>query len=857
MSAQTDFDWGTTSSGDSLLIWKLAWREFRYRPAFLILFTIHLSLGLYGLSLVNNFRLSLEGVLHQRSKNVLGADLGVSSRRDFLQADLEIIRKQLPEGTKEIGLYSMMTMGQKEKNVRLLGVNVIPDAYPFYGKLTFEDGSTHPGGVFLSDNEVWVYPEILTLFEVEIGEQIKIGNRHFKVTHVVERDDSETFSGVGVAPKVYINLEGAELADLLGPQSTKRREILWKLPNGLGSKELEALADKMEKELEDPAINLKSPKRVSQNLGRSLGYLYDFLGLVSLVALFLTIFGLGFLYRRYLIQRKNDLAIYACYGMKRSDLFKMMLIHLALLSLTGFLGTLILSGISFPLIAGLIGKLLPFALPPFPGIGPFVMSFLVAVVGTILLGLSILGPEMNFRPHEVFQSLEPPRVSKLKRLKWALPLLFFFWALSLVTAHSIQVGTLFFFSLVLLVVILTPISLGILKLIGKISPTGLTSRHLIRIFVNYPLATTTFFISLSMGTMLTQLIPQLEVGLKNEIETPGGGTVPDFFLFDIQDEEIASLKNFAKDNDVSLEALSPMIRGRLSEVNGEPFKRADEQEALTREEQRSRRIQNRGINLSFKEVFNWGETLIDGRAFSKKSGPEMGEISVETRYAKRLGLKIGDTMTFDIFDVPISGEVVSIRKVRWTSFLPNFFIVFGPGMLEDVPKTWLTGVSGVKDRGEFLRELYDQFPSVSSIDVSRVIGRIEKVLLQMSFALTAMSWLSIFVGLIVLAGMIHHQLKSREKNFILYKVMGLNHVRLRNLIILEFSSLALVSIIFGTLSSLVFNFVIIHLIFDGIVFTGFVGILLRGIGILFLVAAMTWWISRKVTNVPAKRILDD
>ena len=72
-----------------------------------------------------------------------------------------------------------------------------------------------------------------------------------------------------------------------------------------------------------------------------------------------------------------------------------------------------------------------------------------------------------------------------------------------------------------------------------------------------------------------------------------------------------------------------------------------------------------------------------------------GRIFMEEGFAERFGIKIGDTLEFDVQSVPISGKVVNFRKVNWNSFQPNFFISFQPGVLEEAPKVFIAALSNV------------------------------------------------------------------------------------------------------------------------------------------------------------------
>lgn len=58
--------------------------------------------------------------------------------------------------------------------------------------------------------------------------------------------------------------------------------------------------------------------------------------------------------------------------------------------------------------------------------------------------------------------------------------------------------------------------------------------------------------------------------------------------------------------------------------------------------------------------------------------PKPGEVSIEEGLAQRLGIKIGDTVTFTGDTREFSAKVSSVRKVDWESLRPNFFFI-SPG----------------------------------------------------------------------------------------------------------------------------------------------------------------------------------
>ena len=68
---------------------------------------------------------------------------------------------------------------------------------------------------------------------------------------------------------------------------------------------------------------------------------------------------------------------------------------------------------------------------------------------------------------------------------------------------------------------------------------------------------------------------------------------------------------------------------------------------------------------------------------------EQGAASVEEGLAKTLGLKLGDTLRFDMAGVLHEVRITSLRKVDWGSMRANFFVMFPVDHLDNVAVTYL------------------------------------------------------------------------------------------------------------------------------------------------------------------------
>ena len=178
-------------------------------------------------------------------------------------------------------------------------------------------------------------------------------------------------------------------------------------------------------------------------------------------------------------------------------------------------------------------------------------------------------------------------------------------------------------------------------------------------------------------------------------------------------------------------------------------------------------FRNRGFNLSYRKELSESERIVQGKEFSgvfDESKGDLAEISVEKRFAKRLGFKMGDVLKFDIESIPIEGKIVNIREVKWTSFQPNFFVQFQPGVLEMAPKTFIATIPSLplEKKHHIQDRLVRELPNISMVDVSRIVKRINEIIEQMSWALTFMSILCLFSGFVVIFSIANHQARTRR-----------------------------------------------------------------------------------------------
>ncbi len=134
---------------------------------------------------------------------------------------------------------------------------------------------------------------------------------------------------------------------------------------------------------------------------------------------------------------------------------------------------------------------------------------------------------------------------------------------------------------------------------------------------------------------------------------------------------------------------------------------------------RGREFANRDQNITWAEALGPRHNEItEGRWFTPAdTGKPL--VSVSTEYMKELNLKLGDTLQFDIAGETRSATISSVRKVKWDSFQPNFFLMFAPGLLDGSQGTWMTAAHLDASNPKVIAELVRRFPERVGVQCRR------------------------------------------------------------------------------------------------------------------------------------------
>lgn len=780
----------------------------RFRVTYLLVF-FTLVLGLSGIFIIEQLKSALLFSLKSQEKELLSSDIAMSARRPLSVDELNRFKDKLdPISSYRILDMSSMLYNPKKDESRLVELRVIEEGFPFYGSLDNANGPIDLGknvDFYTTEDCLLIHVDTMRSLELIQGQYLRLGDKNFRFCDVVLKDSSLGFRAFALAPRIYLSRKNLEGTGLYGEGSIASHSLHLKTSKSV--EELELIQKELQKEFSDPSLRINLPSDTSEQVARAGNVFSDYLQLISLVSFILSVVGTFYLFRGLIGQRLKDVAILRALGLGPNYVQMILLIGLFCVFLVAvpmayFVSLIItpalLSGIKT--VFGLELSLIKVSWRIWSSL-PLVSVFLFAAMMPVVRE-SVKIPVIIL----IQNQLTKQRGGAFKFWPWNLLAFSSLWALAVWASQSWKVGSLFLFSICAALGIFTLIFYLLKRFLNTLmgtqsslgSPFGLEWGIVLRRLIRQPLTTLISIISLGLGAMLLSLLFHIEKSVNQEF-TIEADSKPSLFLFDIQDEQVESLKSFFQEQQIEIQALSPMIRGKLMRINESQYKADDEANAgfRTREEENDSRFRQRMMNLSWAESLNSSESLVSGKAFtdSHEIASDETAVSVEKRFASRLGLKLDDRLEFDVLGVPVIGRVVNIRSVKWTSFRPNFFITFAPGALEEAPKTWLAAIGGLNqtDRVAVQNKIQKLFSNISVVDITQLVERLTTLFSRLKIALEMMAYFTILVGFVVVLSMTYHQLQKRESEMMLEKTLGIAPYRVIKMLALELLFVGLVA----------------------------------------------------------------
>ncbi|AXH64426.1 MULTISPECIES: putative ABC transporter permease subunit YbbP [Providencia] len=749
------------------MIWRWFWREWK-TPSLLIVW-LALTLAVACVLALGRISDRIENSMSYQSRELLAGDLVLRSSHPSDPAWLQEAQKEGLTLSQQIS-FSTMAYATEDEDARpqLVLVKAADKAYPLYGELI-----TEPAGVTPTKGEILVAPRLLELLNLNVGDNIDIGDATLKVSGKLIQEPDSGFNPFQIAPRVLIAIEDAPLtgAIQLGSRLTYRDMFA-------GDRQL---IDVFQQKYDQDLRNDQRWFTLSENngaVGKTFQRAQQFLLLSVLLTLLLAIAAVVVSMTHYCRSRHQLIAVLKTLGAGRSALRQWIIGQwLVILIAAALLGSLL--GLAFEgILMQILGAMLPKELPP-ASLMPWVWA-----IGTLFIIAIIVGS----RPYYQLMATQPSRVLREDAKSPVWPLYYY-----LPIVILIVVGGLFVFAGVnpLLWSILAGIVVVaiLLALIGWVGLWGL--RHIkfrqlsLRLSVSrllrQPLQTITQMSAFSLSFMLLALLILVRGDLLDRWQQQLPADSPNYFLINMNQSQLEPVTKLLAEFDVKPTEFNPVVLARLTDIN--------DQSAIEWADQRDPNNNTVRRELSL----TWQSDLAPANVVDKGTWPpKAGEVSIEQTVVKELGLKLGDKLTFNAGAQVFSATVSSIRTVDWESLRPNFYFIFSEESLSQMPATWLSSFHYEGD-GQLLTQLSRHYPTINVLDTGAIITQIQQILQQVSQALEVMVVLVIFCGLLLLLAQIQVGMSQRERELVVYRTLGASKKLMRRTLWSEFALLGLMA----------------------------------------------------------------
>jgi len=294
--------------------------------------------------------------------------------------------------------------------------------------------------------------------------------------------------------------------------------------------------------------------------------------------------------------------------------------------------------------------------------------------------------------------------------------------------------------------------------------------------------------SLALGLTAVLLLTFTRNDLVDAWRRSAPPDAPNRFLLGVQPEQLAPVKEFFAAHRIEVPDLYPMVRGRLTAVNGRKVSEADFSD------ERARRLVEREFNLSFTEQPPAHNTISAGRWFA----PLAREVSVEEGIAKTLGWSLGDELTFTVGSESFSAHVTSFRKLRWDSMKVNFFVIAPPKLLEGFPASYISAFRLPPGNEKRMLELSAKYPNLTVVDVGAAVRQAQGVIDQVITAVQFVFLFALGAGLLVLYSALVATEDERRREAAVMRVHGASRRQVTGSQRVEFLAMGLLAGLLAT-----------------------------------------------------------
>ena len=768
------------------LINKYALRDFSrsYKKLWVVTSTLFVSLLL--LSLTFSVKEALNSEIDNNSKELLGGDIQVTSGIDPLP---EKIIDEFDTLGKVSTAIEFATMLSKEgESPVFTELRAVDDNYPLYGSIeTIPQIASERIFVNSQKPSVLINESIQKLLKLSFGDDVVIMGQQFEVAGLVSSVPDLAESAV-FGEFAIISMESYEQFGLNSGGSFLDHEYRIKFKNSTQVEKKEKLVRSIVEY--DDSIEIRLPGESGQSLSRVIDNFSNFLNLVSVSAMVIAGIGISNTLLSFVNQSNTSIAVKKSIGFSSSFIQTMYFYEIMMiLVLTSVVAYFI--GVFSPLLAN---ELLPEALgidlqPAFSFIG-YLNIFFIGLLVVLIFSIPSLYSISEIKAAALFRNTFNPvslNFSLMNIILLSILVVILMTYFVYQTEQKLYTVLYFvaFFVTMLIFYGVSKLLILFIKAFYKFSNNSyrIAYRNIVAKKSLAPIMT----ISLGIGLTLLLTLSFVANNLKKEISDSIPSMAPDLFFVSIDRDMQRDLESFIKDVDPNVELeFSPMASASFISLNGTPI------EEVVSESNRSAWVVRGDRRISWSEKPKPDNPIIEGEWWEPGNEDELF-ISMDSRAAYDLGMKINDKIVLNILGRDVTGIVKNFREVDYRDISINFAIIINKAFANKLPYEYVGTLKSELPSSEILARIVEKFPNVSAIKIDRILSQVSEVLNKVFIAVTAISLIVIIIGLIVIVSAVLVQTTFRRYNNLIYKILGVDFPTILKAMTMEFA------VIYGTL----------------------------------------------------------
>jgi putative ABC transport system permease protein len=763
--------------------WRFATRNFvrGLRAGRLTVLMMALTVAVAAITSIGFFIDRVRASVAQEAAGLLAADLRETGSEPLNPADLaEAQRRGL--ATAEVTSFPTVVVAGEAST--LASLYAVSDGYPLRGQVRLADAVDAASSYTVARpppaGSVWLEDGLLARLSADVGDRVSIGAREFVVERVLKHRPDQSLGFDTFAPSLLMNLADLESTQLIRPGA---RATYLQLFAG----EADDVAGFKLWFESSPERRLQTAGRSEERIDRAIDRAEQFLSLASMIALLLAATAVAVSARRYAAQQVEGVALMKALGASQALVLAAVLFELGIIGVTtGIAGSAL--GYAAQLgLGALVADLMELELPR-PSLTPGFSGIFVALA--VLAGFAL--PAML-----TLRTVPPLRVLRQDAVPKAVPTFVSYGAAAGAVLGLLAwlVGT-----SEMLVVSVAGLGAGavllyaaahvLVRVIGPLrSGAGVAWRYGLANIARRRADSVAQVMAFGFGLTVLLLLSGVRTSLLDTWYASLPTDAPNHFMINIQREEADGLRAVFTEHGQEPPELVPMVRGRLTAIDGE--------DVMTR------RMRGEGGGWLFREAnLTWADELdetnelVAGRWWAP--GTSAPEISVEEGIMQGLGLELGDELTFDVGGFPLTAKLTSVRRVEWDSLSPNFMLVLNPAALEDYPATFVA--STYAPNRDVMLEVVRRFPSITVIDLESVLEQVRAIMDRAAIAVQYVFLFTLLAGVVVLLAAVQATREERRFEVALLRTLGATRRRVLSALVVEFVSLGLLA---GLLASLI------------------------------------------------------